>query len=201
MTTSTIDELPVEAAFSCRFDERRHAILEAALELIVEVGYERMSMDALAERAHASKATIYRHWDGKAAIVAEAVQKRQCESLGNVDTGTLRGDLLSFLEEARRSMAQGDGALIAGVFQAMRTDDALATLMREQVLEGKRISCDAIVSRAVERGELAPTANGELIHEILPSMLFMRILVNNEPVDKAFCDHLVDDILLPLLQR
>jgi len=81
MTTSTIDELPVEAAFSCRFDERRHAILEAALELIVEVGYERMSMDALAERAHASKATIYRHWDGKAAIVAEAVQKRQCESL------------------------------------------------------------------------------------------------------------------------
>ena len=58
-----------------RAEAREQAILDAALELLMEVGYDRLSMDALAERAHAGKATIYRHWSGKAQVVAEAVRR------------------------------------------------------------------------------------------------------------------------------
>ena len=58
-----------------RAEAREQAILDAALELLMEVGYDRLSMDALAERARAGKATIYRHWSGKAQIVAEAVRR------------------------------------------------------------------------------------------------------------------------------
>src|ERR1700692_4839290 len=63
-----------------RAEAREQAILDAALELLMEVGYDRLSMDALAERAHAGKATIYRHWSGKAQIVAEAVRRLKCEA-------------------------------------------------------------------------------------------------------------------------
>jgi len=117
-----------------------------------------------------------RHWDGKAAIVAEAVQKRQCESLAMSTPGP---SVATCSVSWRKLVARWPKvtAPYCGRLPGDAHRRCLATLMREQVLEGKRISCDAIVSRAVERGELAPTANGELIHEILPSMLFMRILV------------------------
>ena len=61
-----------------RAEAREQAILDAALELLKEVGYDRLSIDALAERAHAGKATIYRHWSGKAEIVVDAIRRRQC---------------------------------------------------------------------------------------------------------------------------
>ena len=73
---------------------RRQAILDAALALLMEVGYDRMSMDGLAERAHAGKATIYRHWTGKAEVVVEAIRCRKCDNFSAPpDTGSLRGDL------------------------------------------------------------------------------------------------------------
>ena len=72
LETTEQDHRPTGA----RAEAREQAILDAALELVMEVGYDRLSMDALAERAHAGKATIYRHWSGKAQVVAEAVRRR-----------------------------------------------------------------------------------------------------------------------------
>ena len=74
---------------------REHAILDAALELIGEVGYERITVDSIAARAHASKTTMYRRWPGKAALVADALRRHaQGDAPAIPDSGSLRTDLL-----------------------------------------------------------------------------------------------------------
>src|SRR5271155_4612708 len=93
----------------------RQAILSAALELVAEQGYDRVTMDAIAERAHSSKATIYRHWSGKAEVVAEAVRCRACDTFVIPSTGALRSDLLTWLEAIGASLADQDGALVTAV--------------------------------------------------------------------------------------
>jgi AcrR family transcriptional regulator len=170
-----------------RAEAREQAILDAALELVKEVGYDRLSMDALAERAHAGKATIYRHWSGKAEVVAEAIRRRKSGRQVMPDTGSLRQDLFEALGNMCVSL-DGDGALVAGVMSAMRTDPQLSALMRSQVLDGDS-PIDNIVSRAVDRGELLPGTTADLINEVGPAVVMMRLAFRGEPLDAALLHH------------
>ena len=183
-----------------RSEAREQAILDAALELVVEVGYDRLSMDALAERARASKATIYRRWSGKAEVVAEAVRCRRSHPFSFPDTGSLRGDLLAMLDELGASLAAEDGALVAAVLWAARSDPVLAELMRAQTTEGKQAVARHIVEQAAARGEIPAAADPRSITEVLSSMVFMRLLITGEPLDAAFFGHIVDDIVIPVLR-
>ncbi len=182
-----------------RDDVREQVILDTAVALLAEVGYDRMSMDALATRAQASKATIYRRWPGKAELVVEAVRRRSSHEFATADTGSLRGDLLATLRRTACTVGADDAALVAGVVLAMRTDPELAALMRGQVVEDKRSATHALVERAVARGEVPADVDRDLVHELAPAMVFFRLLVSGEPLDEPFFLHLVDDVLLPLL--
>jgi len=182
-----------------RDDVREQVILDTAVALLAEVGYDRMSMDALATRAQASKATIYRRWPGKAELVVEAVRRRSSHEFATADTGSLRGDLLATLRGTACTVGADDAALVAGVVLAMRTDPELAALMRGQVVEDKRSATHALVERAVARGEVPAEVDRDLVQELAPAMVFFRLLVSGEPLDEPFFLHLVDDVLLPLL--
>jgi AcrR family transcriptional regulator len=185
-----------------RAEAREQAILDAALELLIEVGYDRFSMDALAERAKAGKATIYRHWSGKAQIVVAAVRRLKMEALSEtVDTGSLRGDLLGELTQMCTSMTTEDAAIVTGVMSAMRSDPELAELVRTQIIEAKRGKFDGIIQRAVSRGELPAGSQADLVEEVMPAMLINRFVIQGEPLDEAFAVHMVDDIVLPLIHR
>jgi AcrR family transcriptional regulator len=174
--------------------------LAAALELVVEVGYDNVSMDAIAERARSSKATIYRHWSGKAEVVAEAVRCRSCEQYVIPETGTLRTDLLAWLEGMADALNEQDGALMAAVVWAMRSDAVLADLMRSQMSEGKQVVVQAILDQAIARGEVAAATEPAVLLEVLQPMVLMRMIIQGEPLDEAFLTHLVDDVALRLLQ-
>ena len=182
-----------------RAEAREQAILDAALELIREVGYDRLSMDALAERAHAGKATIYRRWTGKAQVVTEAIRRRKSAHEVDPDTGSLRGDLLDALGHTCASLSL-DEAIVAGVMSAMRTDPELASLMRAQVINANG-KFDVIVQRAIERCELPSGTTADLINEVGPAVVMMRLVFRGELLDDAFTTHLVDDILVPILQH
>jgi AcrR family transcriptional regulator len=185
-----------------RAEAREQAILEAALQLLMEVGYDRLSMDALAERARAGKATIYRHWSGKAQIVTEAVRRLKCAREAPLpSTGSLRGDLLAAMEQTSASISDEDAAIIAGVMSAMRTDPELAELVRSQVIDTKRGKFNDIIERAVRRGELPEGSSGALVEEVMPAMLINRLVIQAQSVDDDFSTHVVDDIVLPLLHR
>jgi AcrR family transcriptional regulator len=186
-----------------RAEAREQAILDAALELLMEVGYDRLSMDALAERAHAGKATIYRHWSGKAQVVAEAVHRMKGGGVSEpfASTGSLRGDLLAALDKIACSASDADAAIIAGVMSAMRSDPELAELVRTQVLDSKKGEFNGIIERAVRRGELPQGGSAELVEEVISALLINRLVIRGLPVDEEFSTHVVDDIVLPLLHQ
>jgi AcrR family transcriptional regulator len=177
------------------------AICDATLALLLEVGYDRMSMDAVAARAHASKATIYRRWPGKQELVLDAVKARGVGLTVAEDTGSLRGDLVATYRSAVHGSAADDADLIAGVLRAMRTAPELADCVRSQVIESKCDVSRVIVARAVARGELLAETDPLILHEVASALWFHRVLVVGGPVDDAFIAHVVDDVLMPLLDR
>jgi len=184
-------------------DERdRHAcIMQAALDLVGEVGYERMTMDAIAARAHASKATIYRRWDSKAALVVDALSCRAHSNPPEPDSGDLRTDLVLGVAALAQHLSEEDKALVTGVFSALSRDAELGRLVREQIFAAKKDAGQVWARNAVARGEISPDADADLAHEIAFSVLFQRVVVTGEPVDEAFVTRLVDDVLLPMLTR
>jgi len=180
---------------------RDAAICDATLALLLEVGYDRMSMDAVAARAHASKATIYRRWPGKQELVLDAVRARGVGLTVAEDTGSLRGDLVATYRSAIHGSAADDADLIAGVLRAMRTAPELADCVRSQVIESKCDVSRVIVARAIGRGELPAETDPLILHEVASALWFHRVLVVGGPVDDAFIAHVVDDVLIPLLDR
>jgi AcrR family transcriptional regulator len=169
--------------------------------LLAEVGYDRMTMDAVAARARASKATIYRRWTGKRELVIDAINCRAVHSMQPPDTGSLRGDIIATLHVMAEGMGREDANLVAGVLRAMRSTPELADSVRDHVVEGKRQIGRALVARAVARGELPPGADPDVLHDIAPALMFFRVLVTGDPVDDAFLGHVTDDVLVPLLAR
>jgi len=169
--------------------------------LLAEVGYDRMTMDAVAARARASKATIYRRWTGKRELVIDAVNCRAAHPMQPPDTGSLRGDIIATLRVMAEGMGREDANLVAGVLRAMRSTPELADSVRDHVVEGKRQIGRALVARAVARGELPPGADPDVFHDIAPALMFFRVLVTGDPVDDAFLGHITDDVLVPLLAR
>jgi AcrR family transcriptional regulator len=180
--------------------ERQGAILRAAYELLGEVGYDGLRVDAVAARARASKATLYRHWPSKAVLVADAI--RFCKHAGEdaPDTGSLRGDLVTWFGALAESVGGEEGPLMAGLFMAMHRDPELAAELRS-MRSSKTPAAAAICARAEQRGELSPGYDAGLIDEIVPAQLFMHHFAMGAPLDATFIDHVVDDIIIPLLRR
>jgi AcrR family transcriptional regulator len=183
-----------------RGEVRERAILTAVIGLLGEAGYEAMTMDAVAARAHASKATIYRRWPGKAELVRAAVDAHIAGRLpGDQDTGSLRGDLLAVLQAMRGHLTPEFMAMMSGLVHAMRADPELAASLRS-LLDQDAVA-EQIIGRAVRRGELPTTAEqtlAGLAHEVIEALVLRRLMMSAE-LDTVFARHAVDDIILPLL--
>src|SRR5689334_2156876 len=114
-----------------RGEVRELAILAAVIELLGELGYAGMTMDAVAARAHASKTTIYRRWPGKPQLVLAAVDGYAAERLtAGADTGSLRGDLLAVLQAMAGHLTSEFLSMMSGLMHAMRADPELAAALR-----------------------------------------------------------------------
>jgi AcrR family transcriptional regulator len=180
-----------------RDDARDVALLDAALELVASVGYERVTMDAIAAHARASKATIYRRWPGKAQLVTEAVHRRVAADEPAPDCGSLRGDLLHLVRRACVSVAGVDGGVLAGLAGAARSDPELAGCIRS-MCESKACVFDEPLARAAARGEPAPRADGATLSEVVVGLVVFHAIQGDRLGDEL-AEHLVDDIALPLL--
>jgi AcrR family transcriptional regulator len=194
----TTTELPTRGR--PRDPSRDAAILEATLDLLAEVGYERVSIDAIASRAGVSKPTIYRRWPGgKPDLAVAAMRVRQAAKAALPDTGSLRGDLLAAVGRLHEQLVENAG-LAAGLATQVRADPELARLFRERVVEAERARLRELVHRAAARGEIADEAAvSPLFSDVAPSLIYTRVLVTDEPVDAVFAAQLVDGVLLPML--
>jgi len=181
------------------FDRSRgEAILEAALEVLSESGYDRMTMDMVAARARAGKGALYRRWPSKAELVVDALAF-QHPTLPDPDTGSLLGDLEGLL--SCKEPSDGDffkTSIVAGLATACSRDPELAGAFREWFLETGYGVLRLILERAVDRGEIPKERDLELIIEIVPALFVSRLLTSGKPPDLAFARRIVDEVIYPL---
>jgi AcrR family transcriptional regulator len=181
--------------------EREQAILSAVIALLGEDGYDAMTMDAVAARAHASKTTIYRRWPGKPELVRAAVDSFVAGRVPtDADTGSLRGDLLAVMRTLRGHLTGEFLAMMSGLLHAMQQDPELARVLRSHLASDHTVALP-VIGRAVGRGELPAGADLELaglMHEVIEAHLLRRMAIGGA-LDDEFARHVVDDLVIPVL--
>ncbi|WP_051747934.1 TetR/AcrR family transcriptional regulator [Nevskia soli] len=183
-----------------RGESRERAIMDAVVELIAEVGYERISMDSIAARARASKTTIYRRWAGKPELVAHALRRRaEGDVAAPPDTGSIRGDLLANAEAIATSIAGSGGPSFLGLVEGIRDDPVLRELVHQQIDAASERSGATLVEHARARGEHIHAKRVPAAFDLMVSHLFLGALLRPGETGAHERGALVDDILLPLL--
>lgn len=181
---------------------REQAILAATMELVAELGYERVTVDAIAARARASKATIYRRWAGKAEIVAEGLRRHAESDLRvAVDSGSLRGDLLMAVQDMSRGIDGDHGPSLVGLLDALRGDPALRDLVRSHMQARSRAVSRVVVERERLRGGVRAPSPDDVVFvlDVAVAQLSVGALLTGVVPRADDRRELVDDVLLPLL--
>ncbi|MGW0732189.1 TetR/AcrR family transcriptional regulator [Streptomyces sp. NPDC002851] len=180
--------------------ERAAELYEAVLDLLRDVGYDALTMDAVAARTKSSKATLYRQWGSKAELVARALRHGKPVSFAEIDTGSLRGDFHEMVARADDCQMERDSALMRGLAHAIHGNPDLHDAMRELMIEPEMTGLDALLRRAVERGEVDPDNPAlDFVVHMLVGAFIARHLVEGKPLDKAFLGSYVDAVVLPAL--
>jgi AcrR family transcriptional regulator len=183
---------------------RTEAILDATFELLVEVGYDRLTIDAVAARARASKATIYNRWSSKRDLVVAAYQREGAELVSFEPNGTsLREELLSLLDAMRKVSRASDARAFLSLLAASQQDASIGEAIREN-LYLLRGSCAAILDRSAARGDISVADldfTADKILGLIIGQVIVRQLVFGIALDDDFLTELVDELLVPLLSR
>jgi len=177
--------------------DRELEIFRATLEVLDEVGYDLLTMDAVASRAKASKATLYRRWNGKPELVVAAIMAHKGESVVP-DTGSLRGDLIE-------AYCGGSGGLndplaqsvLSAVVTAMGRDPEFAEVYRRDFIAPKVATSRAIYERARDRGELHPDADLAILAPALAGIVLHRAFLLGDHVTPELVGRVLDEVILP----
>ncbi|WP_067689073.1 TetR/AcrR family transcriptional regulator [Nocardia jejuensis] len=186
-----------------RDSSRDDAILDAALEVLAEQGYDRMKMDQVAARAKAGKATVYRRWASKQDMLIEAVTRlgdNQVDIDILPDTGNFRGDVLALLRPETSDEAQHRITVMAGLATLPANEHPVLT--RAAHTAGTQpwiVVMHTLIERAIARGEVAEPADLDMVAAVLPMMMAYRVSIEREPFDHDLVARILDTVLLPVL--
>lgn len=179
---------------------RELAILGVVRELLAELGYERLTIDAVVARARASKTTIYNRWPDKPALVAAALSARAMDQPRiAVDARDLREDLLHFVAVCVQLAETESLTAFVSVLIAAEEEPALAEAVRGTALAPRRQDCQDIVRRAIERGEIADPNAAAQIFDLVMGEILVRYILEHRPLRAGEQDAFIDDVLLPVL--
>ncbi|MFV2118783.1 TetR/AcrR family transcriptional regulator [Streptomyces sp. Act-28] len=180
--------------------ERESELYETVIDLLGEVGYDGLTMDAIAARTHSSKATLYRQWGSKPELVAQSLRHHKPVRIAEIDTGSLRGDFHEIIERSDDCRMKKDSAMMRGLAHAVGENSELHRALRELLIEPEMTGLDRILRRAVERGEVAADnpALG-LVPHMMVGAFVARSLIEDRPIDQEFLTTYVDAVVLPAL--
>jgi AcrR family transcriptional regulator len=183
-----------------RSEQARNAILDAAAELLLAHGLEAVSMDAVAQRADVSKATIYRWWPTKETLALEALYHEWEPARPSPrDTGSLRADLLSLLRPwIRRVRARPYGRVIAALVTEANTDPDFAEQYRARFVQPRREPARALFRRAIDRGEIPADTDIEVALDLIYGPIYHRLLHGHARLTDRFVQAVVDSALAGL---
>lgn len=174
------------------------AIFDAVLAEIAESGYAALTMDRVAERARASKASLYRRWRGRASLVLDAAYEAMPGQDAVANTGSLREDTLAVMRQAARQLEGIVGQAVRGLLGEALQDPAVAAEVRELARGNTANMMRAIVANAVRRGECDPAMVTERRLEAGPALLRQRFIFTAGPIGDGFLLEVVDEVVLPL---
>lgn len=170
----------------------RADVLRATSELLMEVGYDQLTVDDIASRAGVHKTTVYRRWPNMPELVFEAVAEQSAEVVPIPDTGNLLEDMQILAREVAANIGSEGGARRSrSIVAAAATSDQLTAAMRS-FWAARLANAAVIVERAVEREELPPGADPNLIIESLIGPLWVRLLLTGEPVTDELADRVAE---------
>lgn len=170
----------------------RASVLDATIELLSDVGYERLTIEAIASRAGVHKTTVYRRWPTKAELVLDATRTISERGIPIPDTRTLRGDLRALARDVVATIgSESGGRRSLSLVAAAASTPELAAAMHRFWAE-RLIATRPIVERAIARGELPAAADANTIIEALIGPLWIRLLLTGETIDESVADRVAD---------
>jgi AcrR family transcriptional regulator len=179
-------------------DSSRDPILrEAALVLLAEVGYDRLTMDAVAARARAGKTTIYRRWPGKAELVVDALNS--LKGIPDIpDTGSLRQDLRALAGSITSAESRFGAQVTIGMVNALARDAELRRVFREKFIAPRMAAFRTVFERAVARGEMPGGHDLDLLARLFPALALHQLAMSGELPDTRFAGQIMDEVVYPL---
>jgi AcrR family transcriptional regulator len=188
------------AAGPSPWSPRETELLTVTLQLLQEHGYDRLTVDAVAARARASKATVYRRWPSKAELVLAAFIEGCRQIAVHPLTGTLRGDLLQLGHVISEQTSEQAGTIRAVLVEISR-HPALRDAMQNEFLDQRKALMQEVLGDAVRRGEIDVAAISDELWDLLPGYLIFRSIMPNRPLTEHTVEALVDEVVIPSLTR
>jgi AcrR family transcriptional regulator len=178
-------------------ESRDEALRDAALSLLAEVGYDRLTLEAVAVRARAGKTTIYRRWSNKAEMIVDALGSAK-GALDLPDTGSLAGDLRSVAHAISGPENRFDASVTLGMITALGHDLELREVFRQRFVQPRMTAIQDLFERAVARGEIAPDRDLEFLAQLFPALALQHLVLNGEIPDAALAERIMTKVVLPL---
>ena len=179
-------ESPRRAPGRPRSQESHEAIIKATLELLLEVGYGPLTMEAVRTRAGVGKATIYRRWSSKEELVRDAIVYLH-EEFEVPDTGSLRGDYHAIAEMVRSTVRRaGASRLAPRLLGESVNDPELHAIFYENLVRPRRTALGGLLRRAVDRGEIRGDVDIELLIDMFAGPAIYRLLITAGDISKMF---------------
>jgi AcrR family transcriptional regulator len=179
-----------------RSEHSRRAILRSTLKLLrKEGGFPDLSIEAIAADATVSKATVYRWWPSKAALVADAFAESSEDELQFPDTGSVHTDMSLQMRKLIRVFRSERGKVVAALLAGGQSDPDLLEAFRERFLWPRRRQAYKTLQRGVDRGELPRSTNLDLILDSLYGPIYMRFLIRHDELSDQFADQLCTLVL------
>jgi AcrR family transcriptional regulator len=176
------------------------AILKAALELVAEQGYDCVTMESIATRAHASKATLYRRWKSKPYLIADAIAYiMPCEQKVEYERceHNLRQylcELLSIYFGVKDAVRQ---KVMLSIAIAISTDELLSKALKSDCLTSHTCTFREAIKCSLD--DNIDKQKLKCIENVGPALLFYQLLLTGKPIEMEYIEHIVDDVIMPLI--
>lgn len=180
--------------------ERTQEVYDCVLTLLVDTGYEALTMDAVAQAASISKATLYRQWGGKQTLVVDAIESNHPkDGFEEIDTGSLRDDLHAFARLLANA-PEKNAKLIYAVMHACTVNEDLRTAMRDRMIDREDDDFLKPYERAAARGEIDPDSPAlPYLRLVFIGPFLLRHLLEDKEPDETYLIGLIDSVVLPAL--
>jgi AcrR family transcriptional regulator len=178
-----------------RSEQARVAILRSTLKLLGKNGFSELTIEEVAARAGVGKATVYRWWPNKAALIADAFASSTTRKLHFPDTGSVRTDMRQQMRQVIKVFRSRRGRIVSAILGAGQSDRDLIAAFRERFLWPRRREAYATLQRGILRGELREDIDMDLILDSLYGPIYMRFLIRHDKLTPDFVDRLCELVL------